>query len=358
MRRIALPLTIITFFIALLHWFIYSMAAQSFTVTPTWLAVLLALGVVFMPGSMMISMSSYRERLRFLTQAGYIWMGVFTIAFFFALVQMVFSLLAVPVHSSWMLYATLIISLWALRINIFGPKVITHKVAGPEFLRGLRKIHISDLHVGMPMLRQPWLQKVVDRILAANPDLVVVTGDLVDAPYAETAALLDPLAQITVPKFYVTGNHEYIRGGDWESRLRDLGFHALHNSHQIIHRQDKKILIAGVPDRSVRGFNRDLQSNPDVALQTAVPVDYKVLLAHQPGSVFDLKNEKCDLLLSGHTHGGQIFPFGLFARLANPVVSGFKTINGIRVFAHQGTGYWGPPMRWFTRCEIVVFEYI
>jgi uncharacterized protein len=100
-----------------------------------------------------------------------------------------------------------------------------------------------------------------------------------------------------------------------------------------------------------------IQTNPDLSLQTSTSVDYKILLAHEPGSVFDLRSEKCDLILSGHTHGGQIFPFGFFARLVNPVVSGFKTINSIRVFAHQGTGYWGPPMRWFTRCEIVIFEY-
>ncbi len=358
MRRYALPLLIITTILVLLNWFIYSMAALSFTTPPIWLAVAVALGVVLMPVSMLITMTPFREKLRLVTLAGYVWMGVFTIAFFFAFMQLVFTLLSVPVHSSWMLYATLIISLWSLRITFTGPKVITHKLKGPDFLRGLRLLQISDLHVGMPLLREAWLQKVVDRLQTAKPDLVVVTGDLTDAPFEEASPLLNPLGQIKVPKFYVTGNHEYIRGGDWEDRLRQLGFSALHNTHEIISRNQKQLLIAGVPDRQVNGFHRSLESNPDQALQTSKPVDYKILLAHEPGSVFDLKNEKCDLLLSGHTHGGQIFPFGIFARLANPVVSGFKTINNIRVFAHQGTGYWGPPMRWFTRCEIVVFEWV
>lgn len=357
MKRIALPLLIITTIISLLHWFIFAMASQSFTESPTWLAVLLAIGVIFMPGSLMMSMSPLRERLRFVVLAGHTWMGIFMIAFFFALVQLIFSLLSLPVHSSWMLYATGIISLWALRINILGPQIVTHKLSGPDFLKGLRILQISDLHVGMPLLRQAWLQTVVDRIQSAKPDIVMITGDLVDAPFDETSPLLDPLKQISATKFYVTGNHEYIRGGDWEARLHDLGFHALHNSHEIVSLSQGKLLIAGVPDRGVNRFHRTLESNPDQALKTSEKVDYKILLAHEPSSVFDLSTEKCDLLLSGHTHGGQIFPFGVFVRMVQPVVSGFKTIKGVRVFAHQGTGYWGPPMRWFTKCEIVVFEF-
>ncbi len=357
MRGIAIPLIIITTIIGLLHWFIYTMAVQSFALPPAWLAIVLAIGVVFMPGSLLMSMTHFRERLRFIILAGYIWMGIFTIAFFFAIVQLVFSLLALPVHSAWMLYATGIISLWSLRINIFGPQVVTHKLTGPDFLKGLRVLQISDLHVGMPNLREAWLQKVVDRIQAAKADLVMVTGDLVDAPFDETSPLLNPLKQITATKFYVTGNHEYIRGGDWEARLHDLGFHVLHNSHEIISHNGGKLMIAGVPDQRVNSFHKKLESNPDQALKTSEKVDYKILLAHEPSSVFDLSEEKCDLLLSGHTHGGQIFPFGLFVRLQQPVVAGFKIIKGLLVFAHQGTGYWGPPMRWFTRSEIVVFEW-
>lgn len=357
MRRIALPLFIITTIIATLNWFIYSMATQDFTQTPVWLATLIAVGVVFMPISLLLTMTPLRERLKYFTLVGYMWMGVFMIAFFFAFVQLAFSIFAVPLHSSWMLWATLIVTIWSLRINITGPKIITHKIKGPGFLKGTRILQISDLHVGMPTLRMKWLQTVVDRIQKAKPDYVVITGDLVDAPYHETAHMLEPLSQIQIPKFYVTGNHEYIRGGDWEARLRELGFHILHNSHEIVSINDGKLLIAGVPDRHVNGFHSHLDSYPDKALRTSTPVDYKILLAHEPTSVFDLEKEKCDLMLTGHTHGGQIFPFGLIVRLVQPVVVGFKTIKGIRVFAHQGTGFWGPPMRWFTRCEIVVFEF-
>ena len=116
--------------------------------------------------------------------------------------------------------------------------------------------------------------------------------------------------------------------------------------------------MAGVPDRMVKRFDTRLISDPDLALRSNEKVDYKILLAHEPASRWDLKNESCDLILSGHTHGGQIFPFGLLVRLAQPVVSGFKKMGDTLVFAHQGTGFWGPPMRWFSRSEIVVIQFI
>ena len=358
MKRIALPLLIITTIAALLHWFIYSMAAQSFLETPVWLAAIMIIGVIYMPAAMILSMSARREQLRFVVLGGHIWMGVFTIAFFFSFVQLFLSLFNLPIHSSWVLWATGIISLWSLRINFTGPKVIHHLVNSPPNLGGFKVLQISDLHIGMPTLREAWLEKVVHKINGANPDIVVITGDLVDAPFDETSPLLDPLKKIQAPKFYVTGNHEYIRGGDWEARLDELGFTVLHNSNKVIKAKDAQLLIAGVPDRRVNRFNNRLESNPDMALLTTEVVDYKLLLAHEPSSVFDIKTETCDLLLSGHTHGGQIFPFGLLVRLDQPVVKGFKFINGVCVFAHQGTGFWGPPMRWFTRSEIVVITFI
>jgi predicted MPP superfamily phosphohydrolase len=165
------------------------------------------------------------------------------------------------------------------------------------------------------------------------------------------------LTRIQCRKFYVTGNHEYIGGGDWESRLHELGFEVLHNTHSMVHHNGGTLQIAGVPDRHVDRFRPGLRSAPDVALKNSENAGYKILLAHEPSSVFDLKTEKCDLLLAGHTHGGQIFPFGIFVRLQQPVAAGFKMINGVNVFAHQGTGFWGPPMRWFTRCEIVEFTW-
>ncbi|MGZ3692326.1 MAG: metallophosphoesterase, partial [Pseudobdellovibrio sp.] len=159
-------------------------------------------------------------------------------------------------------------------------------------------------------------------------------------------------------KYYITGNHEYIHGGSiWETKLKNVGFEVLHNTHDLISYKNARLMVAGVPDKMLRRFGIEGVSLPDVALKTNEHTDYKILLAHQPSSVNDIKTETCDLILSGHTHGGQIFPFHLFVRMVQPVVAGFKTIKNINVFAHQGTGLWGPPMRWFSRSEIVVFKW-
>lgn len=224
-------------------------------------------------------------------------------------------------------------------------------------MHSLRIVQISDLHVGNTILKEKWLAGVVEKVLSLAPDILVITGDLADGAFEKTAPMLNSLSKIRCRKFFITGNHEYIRGDDWEAYLSQLGFEVLHNNHVIIAIDRGNLLLAGVPDLYVKRFIRERESSPDKALKTLQQVGYRILLAHEPSSVFDIKTEKCDLLLSGHTHGGQIFPFGLFVRLQQPVSAGFKKINDVLVFAHQGTGFWGPPMRWFTRSEIVEFSW-
>ncbi len=356
-RSLILPLTIIVSLMGLLHWFVYLMATQGLNEIPVWLPAFVIVAWLMIPSSLLLSISPLHEKVLPLIMLGYVWLGTFGIAFFFACVQAVIVLLGITVTFPWMLYVVPVIALWSLRINISGPQIIKHKLKGPEFMRSLRVVQISDLHVGNTILREKWLAGVTEKISSLNPDILVVTGDLADGGFEKTAPMLAPLMKIQCQKFYITGNHEYIRGGDWEAHLAKLGFEVLHNTHAIIPWGDGKLLLAGVPDRHVKRFIRDRHSSPDVALKTSEDVGYRILLAHKPSSVFDIKNEKCALLLSGHTHGGQIFPFGLFVRLQQPLAAGFKMINGILVFAHQGTGFWGPPMRWFTRSEIVEFSW-
>ena len=227
-------------------------------------------------------------------------------------------------------------------------------------MKGLSLVQISDLHIGLLHFNSNWFRRVLRTVTDLNPDIFVITGDLVEGDYNQIHQDLDFLKELqTIPyKFYITGNHEYIHGGSiWETKLNELGFQVLHNSHQIIEFNSAKLLMAGVPDRMIGRFQQGKISQPDLALHSPVHVDYKILLAHQPASVFELTRESCDLILTGHTHGGQIFPFHLLVRLAQPVVTGFKKVKGTLVFAHQGTGLWGPPMRWFSRSEIVLFKW-
>ena len=362
LNRIALPLLILVSITALIHYFIYAVAARELAPDDgrrLALGALFALGVLLMPGGLLLSMSPWRKRAAPLTFLAYLWMGCFPIIWFFSLVEFAGELVRPHASSLWILPVSGGVALWALYNGLRAPRLVHHELDGPELMRGLKLAQISDLHVGMPFLKRAWLAGVVERIESAKPDLVAITGDLADGEFGEVSRMLTPLRELAPPlgKFYITGNHEYIRGGLWEHRLEELGFQVLHNSNRVLDRGTGRFLVAGVPDHTVAGFHPDLRSEPDRALTTAENVGYRILLAHQPRSVFEIREEKCDLLISGHTHGGQIFPFGLFVRLAQPVVRGFKRLNGVLVFAHQGTGHWGPPMRWLTRAEIVIFVF-
>lgn len=360
LRRI-LPFIFIIFLIfGLAHYFIFAVTTRSFSDFSLEIlyALVLLVGLCAMPLGFLATRAK-KGKLGFLTWYGYVWMGFFTILFFFTLVESTIIVFYHHPYSYWVIVASFICGLWALYKGTKKPSLVTHQLKN-EKLKGLKLIQVSDLHVGMLHLNQKWLAKVVACINQANPEIVVITGDLVEGEYRKIVPKLFALKNISAQKkYYITGNHEYIHGsGSWEDALQDLGFHILHNQNDVISYKDSKILMAGIPDRTVGRFIKNKDSLPDAALKSNVTTDYKILLAHQPSSVFDIHTEKCDLILSGHTHGGQIFPFHLLVRLAQPVVSGFKYVNNILVFAHQGTGLWGPPMRWFSRSEIVLLEWI
>jgi predicted MPP superfamily phosphohydrolase len=363
LKTIALPLLLITSMLFAIHYFIFITTTRTIDPSkPLYSIIFYALmgGVLLMPLGLIFSMSPLKKILFPFTMLGYLWMGFFFISWTFSIVEFVVSIFWQHTFSQWVFVASGLTSLWALFNGMRLPRTVKHKISGPPTLKGFRLAQVTDLHVGMPFLNHDWLNKVVQRINETESDAVVITGDLVDDNYVRVAPMLAPLEQIKakVAKFYVTGNHEYIREGQWESHIKSLGVDVLHNTNKSILFGNARVLIAGVPDRMVSRFDKTKKSQPDKALANAQSVDFKILLAHEPASAFDIKSEKCDLILSGHTHGGQIFPFGIFVRIVQPAVKGFKIVNGIKVFAHQGTGYWGPPMRWLTRSEIAVFEWV
>lgn len=361
MKRILPFILIILSVFGLAHYFIYQIVSRSIHTADAnfTFIVVLFVGLISMPAGFFIS-KTRNEKLYFISWIGFIWMGLFNFLFFFSLTELALYAFTAHSHSYWVIWATAIIGVWSLFRGLSFPKLVTHYIPN-EKLKGLKLVQISDLHVGMLHLNEVWLAKVVNRINGIKPDIVAITGDLVEGEYLEITPKLEVLKQLTpkAEKFYITGNHEYINGsGPWENKMSELGFTVLHNDNKVVNFNEASLLIAGVPDRMISRFIRNKNSLPDAALKTQHPVNYKILLAHQPSSVFDIKTGHCNLILSGHTHGGQIFPFHVFVRLAQPVLKGFKTINGVKVFAHQGTGLWGPPMRWFSRNEIVLIEWV
>lgn len=297
--------------------------------------------------------------IRNISWIAFTWMGVFFILFSLSIVEFLLLLAFNHSHSEWVLYASVPIVLWSLIQGLRLPQVVVHELKSHR-LSGKTMVQLSDLHIGLLHLNRKWLSKVLAKVNDLNPDILVITGDMVEGDIARISEDVEVFSEIQkIPhKFFITGNHEYIHGGTiWEKKMQELGFRVLHNSNEIIEFGNAKLLMAGVPDRLVRRFQPDTFSQPDLALKSSTHADYKVLLAHQPISAKDLKTQTCDLVLSGHTHGGQIFPFHLLVRLSQPVVAGFKTINNVQVFAHKGTGFWGPPMRLMASSEVVLFKW-
>jgi hypothetical protein len=228
----------------------------------------------------------------------------------------------------------------------------------PSF-EGFRIAQLTDLHIG-PTLGKGWLQDVVARTNAANPDLIVITGDLVDGSVAalrnDTAPLADLKAKHGV--FFVTGNHEYYSGADeWIAELGRLGIRVLRNEHLPIGGAEG-FDLAGVDDWSSKRFGNGHGPDLERALAGRDPSRELVLLAHQPKQIHDAAARGVGLQISGHTHGGQIFPWNLFVRLDQPYVSGLDRHLDTMIYVSRGTGFWGPPMRVGAPSEIAILELV
>lgn len=230
----------------------------------------------------------------------------------------------------------------------------------PASWEGLRIVQITDVHEG-PTIRGPYLQAIVDRVMALQPDLVAITGDLVDGPVERLAEHVAPLAGLKAPLgvHFVTGNHEYYSGaGPWVQALRRLGVDVLLNEHRVLRRPGAPadappLVLAGVTDVSAHHFDASHRSDPVAALAGA-PGDAaaRVLLAHQPRSAPAAEAAGFDLQLSGHTHGGQFWPWNHFVRLQQPFTAGLHRVGRLQVYVSRGTGYWGPPKRLGAPSEI------
>ncbi|MGW0819837.1 metallophosphoesterase [Streptomyces sp. NPDC002845] len=236
-----------------------------------------------------------------------------------------------------------------------GPKVkrVTVPLAKlPRAAHGFRIAVVSDIHLG-PMLGRGFAQKVVDTINSTQPDLIAVVGDLVDGSVEDLGPAAAPLAQLQARhgSYFVTGNHEYFSGAEqWVEEVRRLGLRPLENARTELPVFD----LAGVNDVS----GEDQGQGPDYAKalgdrDTSRPV---VLLAHQPVQIHDAVDHGVDLQLSGHTHGGQMWPMNYVAGLANPTVAGLERYGDTQLYVTRGAGAWGPPVRVGAPSDITVVE--
>ncbi|MDH4283285.1 MAG: metallophosphoesterase [Myxococcales bacterium] len=228
----------------------------------------------------------------------------------------------------------------------------------PETWNGLRLVQLSDMHVGLTIGRD-FVEDVVRKVNALEPDIVAITGDLIDGSVEELGRAVAPLGEIraTFGAFFVTGNHEYYSGADsWLEFLRGLGIRVLRNEHVELSKDGEVIHVAGVDDWSAHRFGNGHGADMSRAMEGRDVGKPVVLLAHQPVHFDEARAHGVDLQISGHTHGGQIFPFGVLTRLVQPFLSGLHQRGDSQIYVSSGTGYWGPPMRIAAPAEITLIE--
>src|SRR6185436_16986835 len=229
-------------------------------------------------------------------------------------------------------------------------------IAGlPERLRGFTIVQITDIHVGAT-IENGYVSRIVDAVNELEADMIAVTGDLVDGSVGRLSRHTEPLGRLTARygTFFVTGNHEYYSGVDaWIAEMRRLGLSVLLNQHVVLDHFGESIVVAGVTDLSAHHFNPAHRSDPAAALVGApVSAAVKVLLAHQPRSAFAAAQAGFNLQLSGHTHGGQFFPWNFVVKLFEPFTAGLHRLDDLWLYVSRGTGYWGPPKRFGAPSEI------
>ncbi len=234
------------------------------------------------------------------------------------------------------------------------------RVAGlPEGLRGLSIAQISDVHVG-PTIKRGFVDDMVAAVNALRADIIAVTGDLVDGSVAELSAHTAPLERLSARHgvYFVTGNHEYYSGARaWTEEIRRLGLRVLMNEHVVLRHNGACLVLAGVTDLSAHHFDPAARSDPAGALRGAPPdAGVKILLAHQPGSAAAAAAAGFDVQISGHTHGGQFWPWNLFVGFFQPFTGGLNRLQHMWVYVSRGTGYWGPPNRLGVPPEITLIR--
>ncbi len=222
----------------------------------------------------------------------------------------------------------------------------------PRAAHGYRIAVVSDIHIGA-VLGRGHTQRIVDTINNAQPDMIAIVGDLVDGDVEDLAPAAEPLRRLRARdgSFFVTGNHEYFGdAGEWVDHVRELGVHPLENDRREMPGFD----LAGVND--VRGEETGEGPDFDKALGDRDTSRASVLLAHQPVQIHDAVDHGVDLQLSGHSHGGQMWPGPYIAALANPTVAGLERYGDTQLYVTRGAGAWGPPVRVGAESDVTIVQ--
>jgi len=230
----------------------------------------------------------------------------------------------------------------------------------PKSLEGFRIVQLTDIHASST-IKRGFIQTCVDMVKDLKPDLIILTGDLVDGSVRQLGNDVAPLADLSAPhgKYFITGNHEYYSGvQQWLDETARLGFVNLLNEHRVIEKKGGRFVLGGVTDLAGRQFSQAHISDPFKAISGSPDNIPKILLAHQPKSIAAAAKAGFDYVISGHTHGGQYFPYHFLVALDQPYISGLHKYGDTMIYVSRGTGYWGPQLRIGARSEITVHKLV
>ncbi len=324
------------------------------------LLVGLILGLFSYPLGRILYATGWHVTGRALEYAGAVWMGtLFLLLAFLVIVDVV--TLGGTVLRPWVgtlrvaaLTLTLAAAVVAILSARLGPRIVRLEVPVarlPDAAEGLTIAHLSDVHLGT-ILGPSFLDRLIAKTDALEPDVIAITGDLVDGDPGVVEEMLPQLATLRAPMgvFAVLGNHEYYAGRDRARRLlADAGFTVLDNqSVQIV----PGLHLAGIPDARGSAQTGEPEADLDRALDGVGEGAPVVLLQHAPEKERRAADAGVDLMLNGHTHGGQLWPFHLAVKKAYPHYAGLYKVGSMTQIVSRGSGQWGPPMRFLAPSEI------
>ncbi|TDP62822.1 metallophosphoesterase [Roseateles toxinivorans] len=333
---------------------------------------LLLLSLALIPAALLGRKARKRATADRWTWAGMLALGLFSMLLVLTLLRDLLLLAALPFNLPPLAMPSaiavptlaLLAALWGLvgARRTARVREVEVPIAGlPAALQGFTIAQITDVHVG-PTVKRGYVQAIVESVNRLQADAVAVTGDLVDGRVVDLRHDVAPLAGLRSRHgtFFVTGNHEYYSGADeWSALLGSLGLRVLTNEHVVLLHDGAQLVMAGVADFTAHHFDPGQRSDPQRAMAGAPPgAGLRVLLAHQPRSAPAAADAGFDVQLSGHTHGGQFWPWNLFVPLQQPFTAGLHRLRRLWVYTSRGTGYWGPPLRLGAPSEITRLRFV